>query len=223
MIKWILYCIIDILFNLICYITNPFVLLFANEVGELPKIFKLWENWDDGLDIEWMITEHRVPKFAEYDFNRHYKYYTDWEAKKYHGREKGFVELLDPNFTLKERFQRYICRLVWLYRNCAYGFSYYVTGVIVDDNKLIDYLVDRTPGHQIVMRYYKNWWLWDPFVIWTEITWHTKDVFIFRWLGIDRDFNIKTFLGWKCQYIKKGETKRCMLALFPPYPYKEPF
>ena len=222
MIKWLLYCIVDILFNLICYITNPIVILFANEVGELPDILRWWANWDDGMDIDWMIYEHRVPKFAEYDFNKHYKYHPDWEAKKYYGKDKGFVELLDPNFTIKERFQRYICRLVWLYRNCAYGFSYEVTGTIVDGSKLIYTINDNTPGHRVVIRHYKYWWLWDPFVVYTEITWHTKNIFIFRWLGIDRSFNIKTYLGWKCTFTKSNEIKRCMLALFPSWPFHEP-
>lgn len=50
--KFILYAIVDIAFNIIAYLTNPFVLLFADEVGNLPHIFCWWENWDDHLDIE---------------------------------------------------------------------------------------------------------------------------------------------------------------------------
>ena len=120
MLVYILYCIVDILFNIIAYITNPIVLLFANEVGNLPPILKWWDNWDDCLDIDWMIYEHHVPKWAEYDFNKHYKSHSAWEAEQETGIYKGYVELIDPNFTLKERLQRYVCRLVWIYRNCAY-------------------------------------------------------------------------------------------------------
>ena len=60
--KWIVFAIIDVLFNIICYITNPFVLLFADELGNLPRIFLWWSNWDDHLDVDWMISEHHVPK-----------------------------------------------------------------------------------------------------------------------------------------------------------------
>lgn len=42
--KWVILAIIDILFNAICYVTNPFVLLFADELGNLPAIFKWWEK-----------------------------------------------------------------------------------------------------------------------------------------------------------------------------------
>ena len=43
----------------------------------------------------------------------------------------GYVDILDDNFTLKEKFQRYICRCAWLYRNCGYGFAYYIFGKYV--------------------------------------------------------------------------------------------
>lgn len=188
-IKWIIFAIIDLLFNIIAYITNPFVLLFADEVGNLPKIFLWWENWDDHLDVEWMISEHHVPKWAEYDFNRHYKYYSEWEADKIIGEHRGFVELLDPNFTLKERFQRYICRLVWLYRNCAYGFSYYVTGVDVHKSDIIK------------IRNNKD----DIFYI-TKYAWvikYEKPSF--------NNHHWEIFLGWKMQNVT-NETNRCMLA-----------
>ena len=66
MLIYVVLLIADILFNLICYITNPIVVLFADEYGELPAIFKWWANWDDGLDVEWMISEHHVC-FLRYD------------------------------------------------------------------------------------------------------------------------------------------------------------
>ena len=130
-IKWILLAILDLAFNCVAYLTNPFVLLFADEVGNLPHIFYWWENWDDHMDIDWMVDEHHVPNFACYDFHRHYRYHPPEEAEKLIGEYRGYVDLLDPHFTFHERFQRYVCRLWWLYRNCAYGFSYYVTGIDV--------------------------------------------------------------------------------------------
>lgn len=128
-IKWFVFAILDVLFNVAAYITDPIVLLFADEVGNLPRAFIWWENWDDHLDVSWMIYENHVPKFAKYDFNKHYRYHAPEEAIKLIGEYRGYVDLLDGNFTTKERLQRYICRLFWLWRNNAYGFSYYVTGI----------------------------------------------------------------------------------------------
>lgn len=218
MFLWVLYCILDVLFNIICYITNPIVLLFADEKGNLPKIFKWWENWDDHLDVEWMISEHHVPKWAEYDFNRHYKYYSEWEALEKTGVYKGFVVILDPNFTLKERFQRYVCRLVWLYRNCAYGFSYYVTGRDVDGSQLID-KSRLVLGQKLTIKYYKNWKTTGPFVVYGMIKWNPKNIKWLQWTKVDRNFILKIFLGWKCHSVGLNEVSRCMLALFV-WPFK---
>lgn len=187
-IQWTLFAIVDLLFNIIAYLTNPFVLLFADEVGNLPKIFLWWSNWDDHLDVDWMVYEHKVPKWAEYDFNRHYKYHNEWEAEKLIGEHRGFVELLDPNFTLWERIQRYVCRLAWIYRNCAYGFSYHVTGVDVNEADIVK--VKDEEGY----KFYK-----------------TKDAWVLKY---DRPsfgkYHWEVFLGWKMHNVTG--TERCMLA-----------
>ena len=186
--KWFILAIIDLLFNAICYLTNPFVLLFADEVGNLPAIFKWWSNWDDHLDVSWMVYGHHVPKFAEYDFNRHYKYIDEWQAEKTIGEHRGYVILLDPHFTLKERFQRYVCRLTWMYRNCAYGFSYWVTGIIVNEKDIRKTINEKA-----------------------YIFYETDDAFCLKY---DRpsykNYHWKIFLGWKMQDVHG--IKRCMLA-----------
>ncbi len=187
-IKWFFLAIIDFLFNAICYLTNPFVLLFADELGNLPYIFLWWENWDDHLDIDWMVYEHHVPKWAEYDFDRHYRYHSPQEAEKTIGVHRGYVEMLDPCFTRKERIQRYICRLVWIYRNCGYGFSYWVTGIDVNEADIIK-KVDE----------------------YSFIFYVTDDAFCYKY---DRPsfkgFHWENFLGWKFQNVHGVE--RCMLA-----------
>lgn len=194
--KWFIYVIFEILFTLICYITNPIILLFADEVGELPKCLSWWANWDDHLDVDWMVYEHHVPKWAEYDFNKHYKYYSEWDAEHTIGVHKGYVELLDPNFTLKERFQRYVCRLVWLYRNTGYGFSYEVLGIDANGDDIIRTQDVTKPGYQFKVFYVHNF---DYWMIYYFHKWSEK----FAW---------KIFLGWKIQSVKPGEIQRCMLA-----------
>lgn len=186
--KWLVLAILDLLFTAQCYITNPIVVLFATETGELPTLFTWWANWDDGLDVEWMVTEHKVPKFAEYDFCRHYHYVDEWTAEKITGRHHGFVVLLDEHFTLWERFQRYVCRLCWLYRNTGYGFSYYVTGLDVDEADIIK-KVDE-PDYI----YYTTDYAW--------VLKYEKKSF--------SDFHWELFLGWKMQNVHGIE--HCMLA-----------
>ena len=192
-IKWVLCAILDLLFNIVCYITNPVVCLFANEYGELPGVFYWWANWDDGLDVDWMVYEHEVPKWAEYDFNRHYKYHNEWEAEEITGLHHGFVEILDDNFTCYERLQRYVCRLAWMYRNCAYGFSYYVTGVDVDGSKVVEEKTYKQDGY--MFKTAPNAWVLS----------YNQPSFIkgHRW---------KIFLGWKMQSVPKDKTEKCMLA-----------
>ena len=190
-IKWALLAIMDVLFNIVAYLTNPLVLLFADVYGNLPSIFTWWENWDDHLDIDWMIDEGHVPGFAAYDFHRHYKYHPPEEAEKTIGVYRGYVDVLDPDFSLWERFQRYVCRLAWLYRNNAYGFSYYVTGIDVRRDDIVKIKTEEADGYI----YYV-----------TDYAWVYKDERP-SFIGLRWD----NFLGWKMQNVEH-DVERCMLA-----------
>ena len=135
MLNYLFHVIANVAFHLLCYVTNPIVVFFCDERGNLPKIFTLWQTYDNCLDVEWMITEKIVPSIFRYDFNKHYKYHL--EQKNNGVVIPGYVDIIDPVFTRKEKIQRYFCRLFWLYRNCAYGFSYYVSGRQVAFDKLV--------------------------------------------------------------------------------------
>lgn len=134
---YILYLTLDILFTLICYVTNPVVILFSNEHGELPYSLRWWQTYDNCIDIPHTINSG-VPKLFRYDFDKHYKYTP--ESKNKYAMKPGYVEILDPNFTVLEKIQRYFCRNVWLYRNTAYGFSYEVCGRYVFADKVKTYV-----------------------------------------------------------------------------------
>lgn len=126
---WIIYFPLMILTMLICYITNPIVVLFADEEGELHGFLKYWQTWDDSLDSKFMMTEV-VPekyKFLDYGWADKYEFYQDTETLKEYGKVIDKVHLKEgATFTTKERIQRYFCRVLWLMRNCAYGFAFYV-------------------------------------------------------------------------------------------------
>ena len=205
MIIWLITLIFDIIFNIICWFTNPIVCLFANEEGVLPKIFFLWAQYDDGLDIEWFVSTEHLPSWMVYDFKKHYKYVD--------ASPTSYVILIDPNFTIKERIQRYFCRLAWMYRNCAYGFSYYIVGRMVDGDKLIDLDPPYTILDQkIKVRYYDNWKTFGIFCVKGDVKWYTKDYAPFKWFNIDRKCICKIFIGYKAQSVQKGEKCRCMLV-----------
>lgn len=189
--KWFLLSVLDVAFNVVAYVTDPIVLLFADVYGNLPGVFVWWANWDDHLDIDWMVDEHHVPSFAEYDFHRHYKYHSPQEAERTIGVHCGYVDLLDGNFTLKERFQRYVCRLWWLWRNNAYGFSYYVTGIDIRKDDIVKVKTAENDGYI----YYV-----------TDYAFCYKDgrpSFHGRYWD--------NFVGWKFQAVE-NDVERCMLA-----------
>lgn len=134
--KWILFFPLNTFFTILCYLTNWLVTPFCDERGELHGFLRYWQTWDDTCDVDWFVKE-KVPRFLRYDYDRHYKHTTEVtpELARYN-REKGCVIVLDDNFTIKERIQRYFCRTLWLYRNCSYGFAFYLFGIDADYTQL---------------------------------------------------------------------------------------
>lgn len=202
MISWLFFAIIDFSFSLICYVTNPIVVLFADEYGNLPRILRWWQTYDNCLDIEWMISEGNVPKIFCYDFNKHYIYHPEQKSKE--PIIPGYVEIIDPNFTIKERIQRYFCRLAWLYRNTGYGFSYEVTGRDYETAKVkkhVDYSnATEDECHIYTVEDGKPLLLTKTFRFYLTKQWC-------KW------FYLRIYLGWK---VTNSESKfsRAMIALF---------
>lgn len=189
--KWFLLAILDVAFNIVCYLTNPIVVLAASEYGNLPWLLTWWDNYDDCMDVEWFIKEGHVPGWAVYDYDRHYKFHDSNEALKTRGIAKSYVDILDWNFTLKERAQRYVCRVLWLYRNCAYGFSYYVTGIDVYKKDIVKVKTDAADGY--------TWYVTDYAFCYKD---ERPSVFGMHW---------DNFVGWKFQDVE-SDKERCMLA-----------
>ncbi len=121
--RYLIYAPLQLLCMCVCYLTNWIVVLFANEEGELHGILHLWQTWDDTLDNPSFIRD-TLPIWLDYDWYRHYEQY--WVTDAYN--RKVYKERLIKKFSIIDRFKRYICRVLWLYRNCGYGFAYYVFG-----------------------------------------------------------------------------------------------
>ena len=133
MILWFIYFLLSIVFMVLCYPTNPIVVLFADINGELPGILKYWQTWDNSVFCRESV--EFAPKFLQYDWARHYTEHKDSdEYLRSVNRERWYVTCIDPNFTLWERVQRYCCGVLWLTRNCSYGFAFYLLGLNVSPN-----------------------------------------------------------------------------------------
>lgn len=194
--KWFIQAPLEILASIIAYITNPIVVLFADEYGWLPDIFKWWQTYDNTLDVEWMLTEDCVPSFAKYDYSKHYVYHYEDKGDDY--VIPGYVDLIDDNFTSKERFQRYICRLCWLYRNTNYGFSYFVNGRYTKKEDLIVIKKVKTDYEEQFLGYVPDGLFNTTWCIYYEKPWCKK-------------FKLRVYLGWKLKSVSTGTH---MLALF---------
>ena len=156
MILWLILAPISLIISLVCYITNPIVVLFCNEDGELKGFWRNWQTWDNSCNPSDVVDNAQLPSFLLYDFHKHYNEYRGTTPElAAQGRERWFTVCIDHDWTLWERFQRYICRVYWLMRNCAYGFCFWWFGIlpginwrIVKDDGETKYLHEDT----------SNWW-----------------------------------------------------------------
>lgn len=114
---WILYFPPAILIEVICYILAPIVALFHTtsrrtdvvkrlnkkivtmDRDYLPKYLYWFQTHDNAVDEWW---------YGVYNVNHWFTFAQNWTQEDY-----------DNSW-----FIRYYCRLMWLWRNCAYGFHY---------------------------------------------------------------------------------------------------
>lgn len=200
--KWILQAALELLAMLIAYATNWLVVLFANEYGNLPYCLRWWQTYDNTLDVGWMISEGCVPKIFRYDYGKHYVYH--YEHKTDEEMIPGYVDIIDPDFTLWERVQRYFCRAAWLYRNSNYGFSYEVNGRVIDGSQnkvVID--IDRTNNEQ--------WLSYVPGSLW-GCTWS-----FFYCKKYCKYFRLRIYLGWKLKGITNGVARHMLAISLNPF------
>lgn len=197
--------ILGILTMVLCMLTNPFVVLFCDKYGNLPRVFRLWQTYDNCLDIDWMIYENKVPKIFQYDFNKHYKYCM--ESKNNDEMIPGHVVILDDNFTIKERIQRYFCRVLWLYRNCAYGFAYNLLGIEFIGKQQYVLENSRGNGKELFVSYLES-----PKGLKRYFSVKCKEIWVCP--IIDKKFRMDIYMGWKLSGTQNyTNKKRAMLAV----------
>jgi hypothetical protein len=189
---------LSILVSLLCYVTNPIVLLFCNEAGELPRLLKYWQTWDDSCNPS--DIKNFVPKFLLFDWDKHYEEYRSTTPElELLGRDRCYCRVINGDFTTKERIQRYFCRLLWLTRNCAYGWAFYVFGKTIeaDSVEIVDQ-IDDEHGKKTFVRVKGKSKLFAPFLYKNDRDICSK----MRWCN---------FFGWKIDYTS-NKTHRAMLA-----------
>lgn len=196
--KWFILYPLNLLTVAACMITNFIVCLFANEVGELPRLLRRWQTWDDSLDSGFFVKEH-APKIFRYDYDS--KYYeiegTSPELEKY-GLTRWYARLKDgATFTIKERIQRYFCRVLWLMRNPAYGFSFWTFGVETNNMSIVK-IIDEP----------KRFFAYDKSV---------KSIFSTPWIykddrQISKHIRLSIYIGWKLPKESREGCLRSMIA-----------
>ena len=187
---WILLFPLNIITSILCYLTNPIAVLFADERGELHGLWRYWQTWDDSCDVDWIV-KTRVPKIFMYDFDKHYVSSRETTPELTEvGRDKGCVIFNPANpdaakFTIKERIQRYFCRLFWLNRNNGYGWAFFFFGRNVIGTNMVAILDKNTPNDHLYFGYDKS-----------------KNILVRPWIfktdwTIYKTIRWNTFLGWK--------------------------
>ena len=137
MVLWFLDFILSLVCMIICYITNPIVVLFCDDDGELPGPLKYWQTWDNSCNPS-DIT-HILPDWLDYNWDQHYREYKGTtEYLRSVNRERWFTECIDNDFTVAEILKRYVGRVWWLTRNCSYGFSFYLLGLTISPTLKIE-------------------------------------------------------------------------------------
>lgn len=182
--RWFIYAPLQLLIMIICYITNPIVVLFADKDGELHGFLRKWQTFDDSCDSEDCVTKY-VPKWIR--------------SEKQYDPNYGRVMKKSINIaqlSLIDKLKRYCCRLFWLSRNCAYGFALDWFGVTInpDDVVIIDnYKVGESERNVLITRDLKYWKIYDSMRIPNTN---------YRW---------RIYLGWKIHNVQG--IHRAMLAL----------
>ena len=197
MVLWFIFFILALVTSVLCYLTNWAVVPFANEVGELPGPLMLWQTWDNSLDCHESV--EYAPSFLQYDWSRHYREYRDTtQYLRSVNRERWFVECVDPDFSVKEILQRYACRVLWLYRNNAYGWAFYCLGLTV--SPCLDV---RASEHTVFVREVFGKDLWGAWMYKNTAPIFTIGDYTVRWDNL---------LGWKIATTAEFDT-RAMVAI----------
>ncbi len=194
--KWFFLILPDWAIIGLSYILTPFVVLRCDEDGELHGFLRNFQTWDDSCDSSFCVKEV-VPKFLRYDWDSKFYEYEDVDPelnrRRIYVRKRPFVE-----FSIIESLQRYCCRVLWLWRNPAYGFGIRLFGVKAN-SLFYRRIIDKPEQFLIIEKGVAGRSLWDT-------PWQYKDSRrLCKWLRLSIN------IGWKLSDTSGGEIS-CMMA-----------
>lgn len=123
--KWLVFLIPSILIELMCYILAPLVAFFIRSEERSDRV-KQFDNQQHTMDRDYLIKP--LMWFQTHDNAVDEWWYGAFNRDSYF----QFVRESTQEDYDNEIWFRYFCRVMWLWRNCAYGFLYNLFGVIKD-------------------------------------------------------------------------------------------
>jgi len=174
LIRWLSLFIPALLIEFFCYILAPFVAPFCTATLENDKVKRkggriLWLMRDNLIKpLSWFQTHDNNCDewwYGVYNVNHYFKFARNWTQKDYDN----------------SKLIRYYCRLMWLWRNCAYGFHYNLFGIDKEDRPVVSY----AKGKEGV-----SWWFQlDIYQHYFQLQFHIPLAFTCRYST--------TNIGWK--------------------------
>jgi len=114
---WLIYFIPAIAIELVCYLLAPVVALFITTRPRLDYVKRL------GFPQTMMPRDYIIKPL--YWFQTHDNAVDEWWYGMYNTDHWfAFARAWTQSDYDRSRFIRYYCRVMWLWRNCAYGFHY---------------------------------------------------------------------------------------------------
>jgi hypothetical protein len=205
---WLIYLPLVLLCSALCYLTNWLVVLFADKNSELHGIWHLWQTYDNSITPSDVTELHELPSFLLYNWKAHYyEYEADTSYMDDIKRKRWYTTCINDDWTLWERLQRYICRVYWLTRNCAYGWCFYVFGQWAFSDSSVEHKHYKDDKHYIK-------WGWDNSQpIWCRIWWLKIDWY---WT---KHWHTDAYIGWKVSYPFSGSRYNMIANRFVPIKY----
>lgn len=189
--------------SIVCYVTNPIVVLFCDKDGELPGFLSLWQTWDNSCNPSDVVHNKQLPSWLLYDFDAHYvERIVETDELSQVNRKRWATECINDEWTLAERFRRYVCRVYWLTRNCAYGFNFWLFGRLVTPHvKVVENWHGGTLAYEAIDAETFAWMYKSTALI------CTVGSYVIRW---------NTLIGWKINTDADVDTQAMIAVRIAP-------
>lgn len=149
LIIWLIYFVPAVLIELACYLLAPVVALCIETRPRFDRVKRLG-NISKQLDRDYLIK----PLFW---FQTHDNAVDEWwyGLFNYDSYFKWLREATQADYDAS-KWLRYVCRVHWLWRNCAYGFHYHLFGRIKEKIGIADMYGQEYQGFWMFLQRYSK-------------------------------------------------------------------